>query len=152
MVYKTDITIAMSFDECKQKVEAYLQEVIDYDEKGNKSHKQRELQVLKTKCAEYKQTFETQCKTTEKLMDFRRRMENTWDEVFNEINKTRPEDSWEEAMVSRITSKMIACISYLKQMERLIQSGAGPDLTKQNASLDFTEQISKSLTELKRFL
>jgi hypothetical protein len=141
----------MSFDECKQKVEAYLQEVIDYDEKGNKSHKQRELQVLKTKCAEYKQTFETQCKTTEKLMDFRRRMENTWDEFRAKVG-TPAEGSWEKSMFLSIKSKMIACISYLKQMEARITSGAGPDLTEQNASLDFTEQISKSLTELKRFL
>jgi hypothetical protein len=144
--------MSLTFDAYKQKVEKYLQEVIAYDDKGNKSHKQRELQVLKDECKVYKQTFETQCKTSEKLMEFRRRMENTWDEVYKEINKKPADGRWETDMISNIKSKMESCISSLIQMEARIKSGAGPDLTERNASLDLTEQISKSLAQLKRFL
>jgi hypothetical protein len=142
--------MSLTFDAYKQKVETYLQAVIDYHEKGNKSRAQRELQVLKEECKVYKQTL-TQCKTAEKLMDFRRRMENTLSEFCANVG-TPAKGSWENDMFLSINSKMDACISSLKQMETLIKSGHGPDLTETNDSLDFTVQISKSLAQLKRFL
>lgn len=156
VVYKTHTNRAMpftfTFDEYKQKCARYLQEIIDYDEKGNKSHQQRELQVLKGECLKYKQNFETLCKTTGELMEFRRTMENKNEEFCREVEKTPFEGTWEKSMFSSIKSKMDACISYLKQMEALILSGNGPGITTQTASLDFTVQISNSLAELKRFL
>jgi hypothetical protein len=143
--------MSFTFDEYKQKVEKYLQEVIDYNYRGNDGQTTRDLTTLKDECTGYKQTFDTQCKTPKELMDFRMRMENTWEQFCAKVS-TPAEGSWEKSMFLSIKSKMDACISYLKQMERLIQSGVGPDLTKQTASLDTQEQISKSLAELKRFL
>ena len=141
----------LTFDENKQNCERYLQEVIDYNYRGKDDKTTRDLTTLKDECTGYKQTFDTQCKTPKELIDFRIKMENTWEQFCAKVS-TPAEGTWEKSMFLSIKSKMDACISYLKQMEILIQSGAGPNISKQNASLDFTEQISKSLTELKRFL
>jgi hypothetical protein len=143
--------MTFTFGDYKQKFETYLQQVIDYNYRGNDGQTTRDLTTLKDECTGYKQTFDIQCKTTKELMDFRRRMENTWEQFCAKVS-TPAEGSWEKSMFSSIKSKMDACISYLTQMERLIQSGAGPDLTEQNASLDTQVQISNALAELKRFL
>ena len=94
------------------------------------------------------QNFETHCKTTEKLTDFRRVMENIWEEFCKNVG-TLVEGSWEKSMFLSIKSKMETCITNLKQMERLILSGIGTGSTTQKASLDL---ISNSLAQLKSFL
>lgn len=153
VIYKTytNREMASTFEEHKQQCKKYLEEVIKYDENGNKSQAQRELQVLKEKCTEYMKNFETHCKTTKKLTDFRRVMENTWEEFYKEVD-TLVEGSWEKSMFLSIKSKMETCITNLKQMERLILSGISTGITVQTASLDLTLQISNSLAQLKSFL
>lgn len=153
MIYKTytNRTMPLTFDENKQNCERYLQEVIDYKYRGKDDKTTRDLTTLKDECKGYKQNLNTHCNTIEELMDFRMRMENTWEQFCAKVS-TPAEGSWEMSMFLSIKSKMDACISSLKQMEARIKSGHGPDLTEQNASLDTQVQISKSLAELKRFL
>jgi hypothetical protein len=129
-----------TFEENKEQFERKLQEVLDYDEEGNKSLAQRELETLKEQCERYKREFESYCKTPGGLMDFRRRMENTYDEFCAEVG-TPDEGSWDQGMFLSVKSKMDTCITNLKQMEKLY--GHGPDVTL---------QISNSLAKLKSFL
>jgi len=117
LVYKTYTIGSMpsTFDENKQSCKEYLQKIIDYIYRGHDSCMAATLSDLQSVCSEYLQNFEARCQTDSDLRDFRRTMENEWD-LFHQVLVNPAEGSWEETMLSTLTSYKDVCIHNLNEM------------------------------------
>ena len=104
-----------TFDENKESCKKYLQEMIEYNYKGGAGAIVDALEVLKEECRGYMTNFEERCQTVEKLRDFRRTVENVWDQFCEVVGKPA-KGSWEETMLSSMKSKINVCIHNLNEM------------------------------------
>ena len=105
-----------TLDDNKRSFKEYLQNIIDYIYRGHDSTMAGTLSDFQSKCREYLQNFEAATDMTDSdLRDLRRTMENEWD-LFAEVLVNPAKYSYEETMLSTLTSCMNVCIHNLNQM------------------------------------